>query len=391
MANTGCWQGEDMDEADSRFPMVYEASPFIKAVLVLAALAIFCGIAIGRQQIDLNSQADLFSLLWLFIIIIFGFGVVLTELRRRLQIFPDHFIYRWALGHFEGKCNEIRGFRRLTSRYYPSRLKFYMKAPSNRSFVVMDVRHSDPFFNGWIAGIPDLDQTEQGDYEVALFENNAFGHTPDARHATIVWNKKIQIALNSLGIIAGVWLFLLPSFTAFLACIITPVISMAVAAVFRRRFTLIGDRTIARLSLAFAFFASCLVLGLVIFIDDTLPDKIFMIEGRPQFKTIALSAAVVGVASWGGILAMDRIMDSSSAQIYHATIVNKYISHGGRGGVHYYLDITKVGPPDMPASLQTNAAFYNTVVVGQSLCLNLHKGALGYRWFDFESCGTKSP
>ena len=385
--------------------MIYESSAPIKLLVVAIAIVFVSLCALGVLHLGLTSYHDVYGIAALLAGGAMGVDFLLVTLRRRLCIYPERFEYRWELGEFSGQRDQIRGYRVLTSRYTGSRLRFYLNFPDNRSFIVRDDR-SNPFFSGWMDAIPDLDQQEQEAYQAALLENPVFGTDKKTRIDSLRKQKKALTVLNCLGCLLAAWLYFYPGAASLLACISYPLAMLVVAMFSGGRYASMWDYNNPKLKLTFAIFVPALMLGLRAFIDTTILDKaeailpaglvalgmlllLMLIDQRPQTRILALFGVLLWIGAWGGLLAYNKIKDSSTAEIFRTVISSKKIRHGSKGGEFYELEVASIQVAGVPDELDTNASFYAQSYEGETLCLNLHSGSLGYRWYDFGTCQAR--
>lgn len=388
-----------MANSDPRFPLVYQSTWYTKAAVVTFAAALSVALILLPESIPLSTITDKIVVA---VFLIFGVDAVLATLMRRLSLYPDRFEYRWELGSYQGRKSDIRGYRAISSRY-GDHLRFYINTPPGRSFEIRDVRSTDPFLKGWLSDVTDLNAAEQAAFAAALRENQAFGRNYAERDASISRHKIIATIFNFACILLTVWLLFPYSPMAVQVASAAAIgCAMVLAILSRGRYALLWDIQNPKLKLTCAF-APGLILGGRIFMDQGLLDKeglmpaalvsaavmallVAWIDGRIQLKSIGLAGLALAIWGYGSLAIINRYADQKPGVLYHATVTDKTILYGSRGGNSYKLNIAPIAVSQIPTRLDTNAVFYDQTKPGDTVCVTIHSGALNYRWFDWGAC-----
>ncbi|HEY6464437.1 MAG TPA: hypothetical protein VIY69_00515 [Candidatus Acidoferrales bacterium] len=99
---------------------------------------------------------------------------------------------------------------------------------------------------------------------------------------------------------------------------------------------------------------------------------------------IALAFVCTALYFYGAVAEANAVFDRSAAQTYEATVLGKAFS-GGRGG-QYSLELAPWGPQERATSVSVTQGIYHSAQVGQSVCVELHSGALKVPWYVLYSC-----
>nr|WP_199044771.1 hypothetical protein [Dyella sp. ASV24] len=92
-------------------------------------------------------------------------------------------------------------------------------------------------------------------------------------------------------------------------------------------------------------------------------------------------------AAYGGsLLALTNAMwDNSKPKIYKTIVVGKHMSQGK--GTSYYLNLATWNKEIDKNRLQISHAYYETLTIGDTVCVSLYAGRFGVRWMQVGGCG----
>ncbi|HEX4068262.1 MAG TPA: hypothetical protein VHZ09_19740 [Acidobacteriaceae bacterium] len=91
-----------------------------------------------------------------------------------------------------------------------------------------------------------------------------------------------------------------------------------------------------------------------------------------------------GIWGFGAGLSADALMDLSPATVYTVTVVGHHVSHGR--STTYSLLLAPWGPGNRSGSVSVPWRLYDSVAVGDSVCLPWRPGALGVAWYRVQLC-----
>lgn len=97
-----------------------------------------------------------------------------------------------------------------------------------------------------------------------------------------------------------------------------------------------------------------------------------------RWRTWALGTLVALSYGWGLTIHGNALLDRGEPEIYQARV------EALRSGNELYL--APAGPLDYPNIVDVPEAVRKAARVGQSVCLNVHPGAFGIRWYEVREC-----
>lgn len=105
----------------------------------------------------------------------------------------------------------------------------------------------------------------------------------------------------------------------------------------------------------------------------------------PQFWfSIFIIPLLGGFYGWKLAGAVDSLPDKSPPAHYSATVVDKNESQGR--GTSYHLTLAPWGPVQGADSLTVSHAVYDSAIIGNPVCLELHPGLLHLQWYRMVAC-----
>lgn len=336
-------------------------------------------------------------------------------LRYRIVLRPDAIDVRGILVERTLRRDEIAGRRDIKTRNARTTV-LVAKALGARDLKLSSfILHGqgDPALKHWIEALPDLDAADLRRSEAEVLKNSALGQTPEERQAGLSRARRIGRIANGAAVAVGVWglLYPHPYELAMLLLAAGPWFAFALAARSPGTYQLDQRRNEARPTLAILMYLPALALAMRALSD------IHILEWQ-QGAVLALAGAVVlsfvatkldrgllapkpgrSGARWASVLGMtligaaygyglgmqsDRLLDSSPPRAFTAAVVGKHISSGKSRS--FNLHLAPWGPRSYPDNVQVRADFYETVQVGEVLCVDLYPGAIQVPWFVLRHC-----
>ena len=111
-------------------------------------------------------------------------------------------------------------------------------------------------------------------------------------------------------------------------------------------------------------------------------------SGKPQagLAFAAVMLAVVGSGySYGVVTLADTTGDTRIVQTYRPQVLGKYVRKSRN--ITDYLVLDAWGPQPR-RDISVDDVLYETAVVGQAVCVEVHPGRLGVRWYTMRSCAV---
>jgi len=96
-------------------------------------------------------------------------------------------------------------------------------------------------------------------------------------------------------------------------------------------------------------------------------------------------------ALYGGaaLMVIDVRFDTARPQVFRAAIADKYVRRGRQ--TNYILAVPPWGPRTRPSTIGVASSLYDSVQVGDPICMTLHPGALGSAWYEAVRCADGGP
>jgi hypothetical protein len=108
-----------------------------------------------------------------------------------------------------------------------------------------------------------------------------------------------------------------------------------------------------------------------------------VIRGRAVTSLVIFCC--MSVYAYGGLSLANARFDMASPERFRAAVLEKRITHG-RYSTHWHLRLPPWGPQAEPSEAEVRASVYRAVAVGNSVCIDLHRGAFGIAWYIVERC-----
>ena len=331
-----------------------------------------------------------------------AFFILAMALRSCLVIDGTRFEVHYALTEKTADLSEVEGYRTISSRngsFWRLQLKEGRGSISiYKWFNCVEVR-------AWLAQIPDLDERDRKAVLEQIEQDHELGATPEERLARVVGAKRMNIALSTIAIVAALGYAFggatlhLPSATV-LALLPAALIYLVHSQPLLYGFVTPKRDPRANLTTAFLVSAFGLILGNsgVHFVEK---QSLLMYSGlaallccagilssarkNPAFAMAMILMVIFSCAyGWGLAAAADSVPDKSPPAKYTATVVNKHLTSGR--STTYYLDLSPWGPLQGANDVSVPHSTYQSAAIGDSVCLQLHAGALHVQWYQRVTC-----
>jgi hypothetical protein len=97
---------------------------------------------------------------------------------------------------------------------------------------------------------------------------------------------------------------------------------------------------------------------------------------------LGVTVAVIGALyAYGALFVVDINLDGSPASVVRVAFAGKHEEQGKSGAAHY-LDLPAWSPRAKATSVAVARATYDSVHLGDIVCILLHPGALGIAWYE---------
>jgi hypothetical protein len=269
----------------------------------------------------------------------------------------------------------------------------------------------DNLLDAWIDALPDLDLQERAASEAKLLADPAFGSNPQERLARLARARQFAKFANGAAVAVVSWAYLYPHPYA-LAIGLLALLPWCALLIVMLSGGLIGvdtRRNDARPNVAMMLLLPGIVLGLRAMLDvyvlDVMPVLVYgFIAGLPLVLVACVLAPRAAVKPWGfplmllllvalpygggGLLLANGGLDHQRTQVFPTQVLRKYVSTGKHSSPH--LVLAPWGPQVMGEDMAVNSAYYAHVEAGAKVCMSLHPGAFGLRWYELGDCAAVS-
>jgi len=226
------------------------------------------------------------------------------------------------------------------------------------------------------------------------------------------WTRRARRAISwidGVGLALALWGFLYPRPYALcvLALAAAPLIAIGLAIFSNGAISLNDRRGQTRPDVGGLFLMPFLVLGARALLDFNVMDwkaPLAVAAGlaagtvalarwaEPEFRTrlwTVLLALLALDGTWGLVIEANGLFDNAPVKVVSAEVIAKRIS-GGRH-TSYNLDVGQTSEPQISGEIDTGRRLYDAIPVGGRLCLAIHGGSLGWRWYKPQACGSAPP
>lgn len=334
-----------------------------------------------------------------------GLGAYLlaTVTAERLVLYEDAIEFI-GLGRRKRRARryEIAGLRVVPLQYGYRQVVLELGA-GKKPLKVTWAYETDPVLEAWMGAFPDLDAEERARGEAELLRSAALGVDEDERARSLARARKVARVLNGAALTACAWGWLYPR--PYSAAVVTlgvlPLIGLATLLGGRGRYGFDTRRNDPRPSLVLTVIGPGPVLALRAILDvrvlDWKPLLLGAVGGglvlvtaiafgdRPRkLWSLALLAPLVSAYPWGALSLANALLDRETPEVFRTAVRGKHIS----GGKHtsFDLELDPWGPVTDRESVDVGRPLYDAVSQGDDVCVALHPGALGVRWYVVLRC-----
>ena len=398
-------------------PLPFEASNYPRTYRVSRGYAVFLGLCGGLLALGgcvgcwyvastpefRGARAAFLTLLCLAFAFLGAYLIVLI-VRMSVTLCADAIVLKECFTARTLLRKDIAG-RRIIPTQYVSTLVLVPRARGAKKLKLARTWQTDPAFDAWFTGIPDLDTEELAKSQADLDIDPDLGFKSEARRVHVRNAKKIARFLNIAAWISLAWGFLVPNPNPLVILVLAALPLVAVGLWVRSKgiYQIEGRRNDARSSLAIVF----LLPGLALTIR-ALQD-FHMLRWKPVLSAAILLAIALTLViayadeklrrSWPALLPFfffgmfyaygflahaDALLDRSDPQTFEVAVVGKHISSGK--STSYYLHLDHWGEETGVTKASVPRSLYTSTAIGDTVCVHLHAGALGMPWYVVIKC-----
>jgi len=360
----------------------------------------------GAWMINIQiMQSASAALLWGGLaMLLLGIYVAMSAARSCLILKADSIETRGPFKSRTLRRDAIAGRRQQPTRGKP----ILVLVPKNGPTMRVDSGFTrDAALDAWIDALPDLDQQERQASEAKLMADPAFGSSPQDRLARLAKARQVAKVANMVTLAGVFWAYVYPQpyHPAILLMALLPWCAVAIVALSRGLICFDTLRNDVRPNVALILMLPALVLGMRAMLDINIMDvtrtlEFGFIAGLPLLFAVTLAGQGSGSRPWvlpllmlivvtvpygGGLVAFaDVIFDHQAPQTFQTQVLRKYISSGKHP--QPYLVLAPWGPKTADDRVAVNRAYYAHTQVDTSVCVDLHPGDVGLRWYGVHDC-----
>ncbi len=326
-----------------------------------------------------------------------GLVFLVTTLRSRLVLHADRIDYRSFLTTRTVRDADIA----RTFDYWNSPFSSVgLELKTGRPVRIVNVGRFDPAFSDWLNSSPNKEIDDKARARQQLLANSDLGTNPTERMNAFRRDVRRLNVWSWIGRIAAVWGWILPyPYSICISVLIgLPIVAVLMVLGARSRWSMHTDNGSYPLGIgAELAMAPCLVLALRAFVDDHVFDWIVpamygvgaalglmglvcLIERRFRWQALATGFLVYVCYAWGGLMTFNVMLDTGPRKAVPVKVLK--FERGDK-----YSSLTVSRPDEGPHGKSIDIPFpRHTARAGDTVCLIVHQGALGWSWYYDSPC-----
>lgn len=292
----------------------------------------------------------------------------------------------------------LRGYRRRRNQRTVDLVPSDPQAPTLRvPLSFLSVRAAVP----WSKALHNLEIDDLAERRNELDNDGQLGKTPQARRLKARQLRSAATALNALawGVAVWAWIFPRPYELVLMMAVALPLAALAIHLWTRGFFRLDLQAENPTPSIAALYYAPALALFLRSITDfnaiDYLPTLavaagvallltfITVIDNRKMLQhKWAVTGFVTGSFCFAiGLLSFaNQTLDHGSGQAFAVKVEDAFVT-SGKAHLNTFV-LAPWGPFERAAEAYVRTDVYDSIDAGDVVCVTLHDGAFGWRWFD---------
>lgn len=329
--------------------------------------------------------------------------------KARLVLRANAIETRGLLGTRELRLDAIAGRRLRPTRGQSIRL---IVPKQGRALELDSGFPADAVLDAWYGALPDLDLKDRQSSEAAVAADPTFGRSAAERLERLASARRLARAATGITVVLLLWIYVFPRpyNAAIVVAAALPWCAVLIARWSQGLICFDSTRNDVRPNLAIMLFAPAVVLGMRALLDVNLLDvpralEFGFLAGLPLVLAASWVRESNASRAWGAwtmpalllaflalpygagaVVLADVQLDHQPAQTFHTQVLRKYISSGKHRTS--YVVLAPWGPKAQTEKLAVSSAYYAHVEPEATVCMGLHRGALGLAWYRVGDCPT---
>lgn len=383
------------------FPRVYRRSGCLYVAYVLGIavwIALGIGAAIyGGVRTDVRKRQVMIGIGMAYVAT--GFVCLLDLHRRKVTLRADRIEIQTLTRAHVVRKDDIAGWReRQGSIIFELRNKERPSVQLERSFRADDV------FHDWLDSLPNFDQQERATSEEEIANDAEIGIDRSDREQALQRARKIKGRLDGLTIILSLWGMFSPRLhgTIVAILILLPLLIVAFAGFSRGLIRFSGEwndappNALATLVLpgfiltmhvfSSNFYHWPEAAALSVVIGVALTTAVVLVDSQLRATPWGIGIVLVFsfVYGYGAGVQSNKFLDYFTATTYRANVIGKKYPRGSKSPPTLLLD--PWGPYPRATDAWVSEEVYESTKLGDSVCVQLRRGALFVKWYRVERC-----
>jgi hypothetical protein len=387
---------------------VYLLAPAWKALLWIFGAAMAIGGLAGIWAVHASSTLAFGGLvladLSLLGVVALGAMVVYASSRYRLVLTRDGIEQRNVFTSQRLRHEQIAGWRTIPVPNGPSIVELIPTPGATKMQIGRSMR-TDQVFEAWLAGFPNEDLSDEQRLQQQVQVDPAYGSDPAQRLHRLAQLRVVTGWATGVGVVIMLWGMVYPHPYRWVVALLAacPLVGLGIVLWSGGLVRLDQKARDKRPSVVFLMLGPAIALGLRAGLDLSLLDwksalataavggVVFALAAaavdREQRKWAAflLSTAIIGVPwSYGVAAQLDIQLDHGPQQVFATKVIDKHETTGK--GAASYLTLAPWGPVAEAGDETVDGDLYARMQAGDTVCVFLNPGALGWRWYWLGEC-----
>ncbi|MGE3106459.1 MAG: hypothetical protein AB7K14_14615 [Lysobacterales bacterium] len=336
---------------------------------------------------------------------VLGLTCVAYVVRYRVVLQPHSIKVREMFKERSLHRNDIAARRTLQVPNSPPIIEFIPKDKSTRPLRISQFIRTDDSFRSWLDGIPDQDELDQQRFQEEIVANRLLGDTKQERLLQMDrlhrWTRHLGIGTSAV----VVWGLLYPRPYEIVvgALIVLPAVALVFAATSKGLIQVNQHLRDKRPSIVNTLIGSGALLALRAFLDFHVLDWPLVLGAAlavAALITLVITRLDVAMRNWsaallmgcvfclpyayGTVVELNVLLDGAAPQRLATTVTGKHQTTGNYQS--WNLIIAAWDSAHDSVDVNVNKRMYESVAVGDTVCVILFRGALGLNWISVQSC-----